>query len=126
MKKTLPSGATLDITLLDWEAAWEVTQDVLRVIEKLDIDLKGMNFTEIQAQDVMAFKSPLCRVLASKEIMEASKKCFARCTYDNTRIGDGTFNKPEARADFLVACFHVLKENCAPFFVGLLSGLKVP
>jgi hypothetical protein len=126
MKVKLPSGAELVVTPLDWEDAWDISQRVLAVIEKLELDLKGINWTDIQSQDVLNFKGPICQILSSKVVFDAAKDCFKKCTYAGMRIDNATFNDSKARGDMLIACFHALKENCAPFFGSLLSGLKAP
>ncbi len=124
MKVKLPSGKELSVTPLDWEDAWAISQRVIAVVEKLEVDLKGIDWKDIKSQDILNFKGPICNVLSSKEVFEASKECFKKCTYDGLRIDNVTFNDPKARGDMLVACFHALKENCAPFFGGLLSSLQ--
>lgn len=125
MKHKLPSGTELLVTPLEWEESWEVCQQVLSVIEQLDVDIKGMTLEDLKAQDVLNFKNPICKVLASPLLFGASKKCLDKCTYGGVRVDKMTFSKPEARGDFLMACFYALKENCAPFFGSLLSALKV-
>lgn len=124
MKVRLPSGAELAVTPLDWEDSWGVCQDALGVIEALNVDVKGMSLQDISAQDVLNFKGPICKILSSQVMLAASKRCFAKCTYNGVKIDAVTFSKPENRGDFLHACFYALKENCAPFFASLLSGLK--
>lgn len=124
MKHRLPSGTEFSVTPLDWEDAWGICQDALRVIESLNIDLKGMSLQEISTQDVLNFAGPVCKILSAPEVLAACKKCFTKCTYGGVKIDGMTFNTPEGRGDFLHACFYALKENCAPFFASLLSALK--
>ena len=120
----LPSGALLDITLMPYEEAWAISQTVTRCLEKIQIDLKSVDFHNLMATDIIHFKGPICALLASQEIIDAEKKCFPRCTIDNHKIDGQTFEKAESRADFIPVVFYVLKENIAPFFVNLLSFLK--
>ena len=120
-KVTLPSGAVLDVTPLSYEKAWGVTQDIVRVVEKLNVDLKVFDFGNVSATDVLALRGPICTVLTSPEILSAVKLCFGGCTYNNLRIDSGTFEAKEARGDFLFAAFHAMKENAAPFFSGVTS-----
>ena len=42
MKYTLPSGAELEVTLLDFEPAFEISQIVTKFVGLLDIDLKSL------------------------------------------------------------------------------------
>lgn len=120
-KHTLPSGAVLEVTILPFEDAWQVSQDLLVLAGSLDIDVKGMNLDDIKAADVLDFKTPLCKVLSSQSAMSAAWKCFARCTYNGLRVDKQTFEKPEARGDFLIAAFFALADNVRPFFGSLVS-----
>lgn len=124
-KHTLPSGAILDVTPLPYEEAWGVTQSFLKIIEHLKIDIKGIDFSAFQALDVLSFAHPICSVLSSKEAMEAARTCFKRCTIDGRKIDGTSFESCDARTDFLFAAFYALKENIAPFFVGLRSLFTV-
>ena len=125
-KITLPSGALLDITLLPYEEAWHVSQQIAKVIEPIKLDIKGIDLARIGAEDIMRFQGPLMQVLASKDVITAAKICFKRCTYNGLKIDDMTFNPAEARKDYLFVVVHVLRENIAPFFAGLSlsSGTK--
>ena len=125
IKHKLPSGAELGITPLPVEEAWAVTQAVLKEIGQAKLDLKGMDLEKILASDVMAAKDAVCALLASDIVLEATKKCFSRCTYNSVKIADGKVFEPvEARRDFLFAAFYGLKENIYPFFGSLISFLQ--
>ena len=130
-KIKLPSGAVLDISLLSFEQAWDVSRIVVKEFEKLEIDLNGIDFKSIRdnsslaLMDIVAFKGPLCSVLSSKALVDAAKMCFPKCTYNGLKIVlDETFAKKETRADFLPVVFHVLKANISPFFDNLLLFLS--
>jgi len=124
IKVSMPSGSVLDITLLPYEKAWGVCQTITRTIEKLDIDLKGINPKDWKGTDLLNLKGPLCNILSSNEIIEAGKVCFERCTYNGLRIDSMTFENRDNRRDFIPAIFHSLKENVTPFFENLLSFLQ--
>lgn len=123
-KIDLPSGAKLDITLLPFEEAWGIVQTISKLIEIVNVDLSQIDLKNINAADVLAFKSPICTVLGSREVIESAKICFKRCTYDDKRIDTQTFEKKESRADFIPAIFYVIRENVSPFFADLISALK--
>ena len=123
-KIALPSGAKLDITLLPFDEAWGVVQTVSKILEGINVDLSGIDLAAINAADVLAFKSPLCSILGSREVIEAAKICFKRCTYDGIKIDSQTFEKRESRADYIPAVYYVIKENVSPFFANLISALK--
>lgn len=124
IKSTLPSGSKLEITPLPYLKAWGVSQIVLKEIEKIGLDtkeLKSIDFKNLMAVDALNFKNPLCSVLSSDPILEAAKTCMERCTYNGLKIDDDTFERIEARQDFLPVVFSVLKENISPFFANLFS-----
>lgn len=124
-KITLDTGAVLDITLLPFWEAWAVSRIVLRELKKLDVnDFKGISFEKPTAEDMLNFKTPLCAILASEELLEAAKTCFKKCTYNGLKIDADTFEKKDARRDFIMCCYHVIWENISPFFESLVSLFK--
>jgi hypothetical protein len=123
-KTTLPSGAVLDITLLPFEEAWGVSQSITKEIERIDFDIKSINWQEFKMSNVVNLKNPICAILSSQIVIEAAKVCFKRCTYNGLKIDSQTFEKREHRSDFLPVVFHVLKENISPFFENIFSSLK--
>lgn len=123
-KTTLPSGAILDITLLPFEEAWGVSQSITKEIERIDFDIKSIDWQEFKMSNVVNLKNPICAILSSQVVIEAAKVCFKRCTYNGLKIDSQTFEKREHRSDFLPVVFHVLKENISPFFENLFSSLK--
>ena len=124
-KKTLPSGAVLEIDLLDYEDAWGVFQTVAKTVDTLQLDLKSIDFENFTNADILGFKGPVCQILSSKEVMDAAWLCFKKCTYDGRRIvSKDIFSAKESRGDVIPAAFYAIKENITPFLDGLLSYLK--
>jgi hypothetical protein len=124
IKTILSSGAKLEITPLPYLKAWGVSQDVLKEVKKLNIDintLKTIDFKNLMAVDALSFAGPLCEILSNEKIVEAANICMERCTYNGLKIDSETFEKIEARQDFLPVVFSVLKENISPFFANLFS-----
>lgn len=118
---SLPSGSKFDVQPLGYEAAWNVTQMILKEIEKTTIDIKGINFKELMASDILVLKGPICSLLASQAVLEAAKTCFKKCRYNDGILDNMTFEKREARGDFLFCVFYALRENILPFFANLVS-----
>lgn len=124
-KFTLPSGAKFEVQALSYESAWLVTQSLIREIEKTDIkELKGLDFTQIMAADILALRGPVCSILSSQLVLDAVKQCFVKCRYNDSKIDSMTFENKAARGDFLPAAWYALKENVSPFFESLVSLLK--
>ena len=122
-KFELPSGSKFEVQPLSYEGAWAVTQTVLKEIEKTEINLKGMDFKALNQTDVLNFKGPICSLLASQAVLDAAKSCFKKCRYNDLVIDSMTFEKKEARGDFLYCCWYALRENILPFFGSLVSSL---
>lgn len=122
MECKLPSGATLDITVLDYEKAFEVFQITMRQLGLIDIDLSKMDFANFAAADIMEFKRPLAQILSNADLVKMGNKCLEKCTYDGIKVTTKTWEAPEARKDYLFALFYALKENCYPFVEGVFSS----
>jgi hypothetical protein len=127
MKYTLPSGAEFEVTLLDFEPAFDISQTVSRFVGLLEVDLKALeiekwkSFSDIE---VDAIKRPLSQILSNAELRKAGDRCLVKCTYNGQKVTTKTWEPAEARQDYLIAMFYALKENVAPFFVGAFSFLK--
>lgn len=127
MKYILPSGAELEVTLLDFEPAFEISQAVTRFVGLLDVDLKSLEVEKwktVSDIDVNAIKRPLSQILSNSDLTKAANKCLVKCTYNNQRISEKTWNAPEARKDYFHAMFYALKDNIYPFFEGVFSSSK--
>ena len=124
MRTELPSGAYLDVTPLPYAQAWDVAQNLLREVQKLDLNLKGMAVEELLVTDIVMLKGPICAILGSPVMQNMVKLCFGKCCYNQVRIDDSTFEPVENRGDYLFAAFYALKENVFPFFGSLVSYLK--
>lgn len=119
----LPSGAKFEVQPLGYEGAWAVTQSILKEIERTEINLKGMDFKALSQTDVLNFKGPICALLASQAVLDAAKTCFKKCRYNDKAIDSMTFEKKDARGDFLYCCWYAIRENVMPFFGSLVSSL---
>lgn len=121
MKINLPSGAVLDITLMPFERAWEISQTVIKEIEKIDADIGFLLRGEFDPSELIKLKGPICSLLSNRVIVNMAKECFVKCAINGLRIDDQTFETPSMRGDFIFAAFHVLVENISPFFKNLGS-----
>lgn len=122
MEHKLPSGAVLDVTILDFEKAFEIFQIVSRQIGLLDLDLSKIDGKSFALTDIMEFKRPLSQVLASPELVKVGNKCLEKCTYDGIKVTTKTWEDVKARGDYLFAMFFALQENVAPFIEGVFSS----
>ena len=88
----LPRGAALEITLLPYEEAWQVSQRVAKVLEGIKLDGVQVDLKKFLVSDVTKFQGPILQVLSSRELVEAAKVCFKRCTYNGLKIDGKTFD----------------------------------
>jgi len=124
-KRTLASGAVLEITLLPFEEANDLMQTIVGEIKVLGEDIRGMDLKTLFEKEQSTLIGPVCSLLASKVIREAVKKCWVRATYNGVKISSDTFEKKENRGDYLISSFYLIQENCLPFFQDLRSLLKI-
>ena len=122
-KVILPSGATLEITLMPFEEAWGIFQVVSAVIEKLDINIKDLGIDISKPADLINLKGPIASLLANREITDCGKLCLKRCLYNGLRIDSQTFEKKETRSDWIAVLFYCIYCNVSPFLSNLISYL---
>jgi len=131
IKHTAPSGAAVEITLSEFQIGFDLMRAVLKAAraggigskmpEKLS-DLAGLANKDVK--EIAGFIDIIIDILASKEVEDLIYKCFEKCTYNNARITRDTWDKEDARGDFLWVAYIVGFENIRPFVSHLLSGLK--
>lgn len=111
----LPSGAKMRIQVAPFKAAKQLYQMVLK-------EFKTMEFSMTMEHDIL-FKNLFCSAFSSDAIEAAVWECLKSCTYDTgegeKKISSDTFEPVEARDDFMLACFEVVKDNIAPFWKSL-------
>lgn len=73
--------------------------------------------------DVNFFKDIFCTGFSSKKIEKALGACLKRCTYNDLKIDENTFEPEEARQDYLPVLFEVLGEVIRPFLSSLIALL---
>lgn len=130
-KLTLPSGAILTLC----EAPFETSMQLLKVTAKelgqvtTGIKLEANLATDpaalskLMSQDLTLdlLKNAVCQIIGSDAFEGVLSACMQRCLYNNQAINRETFEKREARQDYLPAAWEVIKHNLLPFFAGLKS-----
>lgn len=110
----LPSGAKLRIQPAPFKDSRALYQAILEEAKVLKLDPK----TEI---DVNLFKDLFCVGVSSKKIESCLWECMKVVRYNELKIDADTFEKVEAREDYLTVCFEVAKENVLPFMKNLYA-----
>ncbi|MBW1812130.1 MAG: hypothetical protein JRJ39_00280 [Deltaproteobacteria bacterium] len=130
LKKTLPSGSILEVTLASFEEGNALMKAVVKEVESLKISLGDFNFKNFDINSMMSdemintVKNYAARMVSSDEIETCLWKCIGRARYDNQPITKNLFEKPEKRGDYLIIMKEVLVYNLVPFFSGLGSVLS--
>jgi hypothetical protein len=107
-KVALPSGAELEIRLSEFAVAWDLLQTL--IAQTGDDKLSYM------------------KIIANKEVEKKVIACLGVCQYNKLKISDvkETFEKEEARQDYITVLFEVAKENILPFTKALISKSPAP
>ena len=111
---TLSSGAVLKIQLATFAEGKELYQSVLE-------DLKDLELNPEAEVDVNFFKDIFCTAFSSKKIEKAVWKCLRRCTYNDEKITEQTFEKVSAREDYFQILMEVAQFNVLPFGKNLFA-----
>lgn len=121
-EEKLPSGAVLRIGLSPFVQAKELFQAILK-------ELRGVPILG-EDETLELFKNMFSSGFSSKEVERLLWQCMERCTYGPAdaealpKITPESFEKEEARQDFIPACVLVAKENILPFLKGLYAEYK--
>lgn len=129
MKKTLDSGAELDMTLAPFGVANKLKNVVLKELQSIRFDMGASSIEnifemEIGTEVIDTLKNILCTVAGSEPIQDALWPCMDRATYKGARITPDTFEAEDARGDYLTVFKEVLWFNLRPFFKNLPSLSK--
>jgi hypothetical protein len=127
MKKTLDSGATLEVTLSPFEVGHRLLKAVVREIEMVNVEfgVRGKSFKDIFEdigdEAVNTIKNMAARLVSSDAVEEILWLCMERATYNGIKINRDTFEDERARGDYLIVAKEVLWFNLAPFLKNLAS-----
>ncbi len=107
----LNSGSVLKVGHTPFSVSKALYQAVLK-------ELKGL---KVNSTDDLALflKDFVCVGFSSQEIEKALVECFKRCTLNDLKIDDQTFEPDERREDYVPVCVEVVKENILPFMKSL-------
>lgn len=111
---TLPSGATLKITLAPFTQSRDLYQAFLE-------ELKGLKIDPTEEVDASFIKDLGCVALTSKKVETALWTCMQRATYNDLKITLDTFEPEASRDDYFTVCLEVAKVNIQPFTKSLYA-----
>lgn len=110
-------------------APWKDAKELKRAIEAAAATVKIP--TKISADDISGLLNIALLVDSSKEVESALWPCLIRCTRNNMKITEETFDDTEARKDYYEIIAACVKENFGPFAADLFFmlaalGLELP
>lgn len=118
---TLKSEAVLAVQLAPFTTANKLVKAVARelALVSFDMELGKVDLSNLQPKDLNTLKNAAFQLLQSDTVETCLFACLERCLYNGQRITRDTFEKPEARADYLPVAWEVMKANLVPFFKNL-------
>lgn len=112
----LPSGAVLKVAPAPFAASKALYQAVM-----LELRSIPFNGKEDRADLIKNF---FCAGCASQAIEVCLAECLKRCTYNDAKIDNDTFEPTERRQDYLTVVLEVAKENIGPFVNSLYAEFQ--
>lgn len=134
MEKKLPSGASVMITLSDFEVCDRLLIAVSKELEGVGINLglKNGNLSDFMNMDLdkdaalNTLKNAVLKLTSSTLIRPVLWECMERVVYTSSKGVKGkiiqqTFQDEAARGDWPIVAKEVLVANLLPFFPGVSS-----
>ena len=111
LKKTLDSGAVLEVSM----SPFEVSHGLLKAVMK---ETEGINITD-KDNVINVIKNFAARIIYSESIQTALWLCMERATYNNIKISKDLFEDEKIRGDYLTVVKEVMVYNLSPFLKSL-------
>lgn len=134
MEKILPSGASITVTLSDFDVCDRLLIAVSKEMEGVGINLglKNGSLSDFMNADLdkdaalNTLKNAILKLTSSTLIRPILWECMERVVYTSTKGQKGkisylTFQDESARGDWPIVAKEVLVANLAPFFPGVSS-----
>lgn len=113
---TAPSGAKVVINVAPWKDAKFLKQAIER-----EIDMRAGLQPNVTADTFMA---SILKIDSSELVDKALWPCLIRCTRNDQKIVEETFDSAEARRDYYDIIGACIKENLNPLVESLFSKLS--
>lgn len=110
------SGAKVIINLAPWQDAKQLKMAIARVAAQ-----QGIKFENLAD----SFFALVFQLHGAPEVDATLSKCLIRCTRNDQKITDETFNDGEARHDYHEIVKACLKENLGPLAEEIFSEFAV-
>jgi hypothetical protein len=119
LKKTLDSGAVLEVTMADFKTGHRLFKAVMEEIKDVEMS-DGDNV-------IVVIKNVATGILSSDKVEAMLWECMGRAIYNNQKVVPALFEDEQIREDYLVVAKEVLWFNLGPFLKylsSLLSGMQ--
>jgi hypothetical protein len=129
----LPSGRNLTVAIAPFDPANKLKKEIAAAL--VAVDLSGLNLgkldmnldlSKLDGPGLNAFKNVLLSLLASDRVEAAMFACAIRSTIDGEKVTKDSFEAKEARGDFVVVAWEVIRANAGSFFGGLDLSSFIP
>jgi len=127
----LESGARLEVQMASFVNAHRLLKAFAVEVEKVKLNIGVtqntgdiMKLKNLTPETYDMLKNFVARMIASEELGKAIDGCMSVVLYNDKPVSRETFEKEEARQDFLPVMREVLMVNLLPFGAGLGSMLK--
>ena len=122
-KKTLDSGAVLEVTMSPFGVGHRLLKVLMRELEGVNLTLGSMkDWKEMfEGEGLNTLKNVLSTLIASDALEEALFACMERATYNGVKITKDIFEDTNARGDYFIIAKEVAWFNLSPFFKNLRS-----
>ena len=127
LKKTLDSGARIEIQVSSFEVCNRLLKTVMREVDGVKVSLgiksgaKNLGDLELNDDALNTIKSFIARIISSESVESVLWECMPVVLYNDGKVTRDTFENIEARADYLPLMKEVLVYNLTPFFKNLNS-----
>lgn len=112
----LPSGRKIEIEPGLFKESKELLQALTAEFLRI-----GINGTDEVGNLI---KNVFCLALSSQAIETKLWVCLKRCTYQDLKITEATFEPIEAREDYIDILYEVAQENVRPFTKSLFAQFR--
>ena len=121
----LDSGAFLTVQVAPFAAGTRLLKVVSRELSQVRIELDaGLDLANIGGKDVNTLKNVAFQLIQSEQVESALAACMEKCLYNGNRITPATWEPENARQDYLLVAWEVMKANLRPFVKNLGSLLS--
>jgi hypothetical protein len=120
---TLKSGAILILGTPSFSQSTKLFKVICNELRLVDMDISSMDIRTFAGKDINSIKNALLQLLGSDAVENALFECAIRSTYNSLKITRDTFSPEDAREDYFLVAWEVIRHTLRPFGKSLASLL---